>query len=113
MTLRTTTIDATLADVFGYPDFRPHQRGIIEHIVAGGDVFVLTPAGVSKSLCFQVPALRRNGTTVVVSPLIAYRPRASAANAPEAAEPEVVHRQRNARSIGEHPRAEPSACSAR
>jgi ATP-dependent DNA helicase RecQ len=70
MSLRTTTIDATLADVFGYPEFRPHQRGIVEHVIAGGDAFVLMPTGGGKSLCFQVPALHREGTAVVVSPLI-------------------------------------------
>ena len=70
MPTRTTTIDATLADVFGYPEFRPHQRAIVEHVIAGGDAFVLMPTGGGKSLCFQVPALHRDGTAIVVSPLI-------------------------------------------
>ncbi len=70
MPTRTTTIDATLADVFGYPEFRPHQRAIVEHVIDGGDAFVLMPTGGGKSLCFQVPALHRNGTAIVVSPLI-------------------------------------------
>jgi ATP-dependent DNA helicase RecQ len=68
--IRTTTIDATLAEVFGYDTFRPHQREIVERIVSGGDAFVLMPTGGGKSLCFQVPAMHRMGTAVVVSPLI-------------------------------------------
>ncbi|MDZ4179923.1 MAG: RecQ family ATP-dependent DNA helicase, partial [Coriobacteriia bacterium] len=68
--MRTTTIDATLAEVFGYDTFRPHQREIVERVTAGGDAFVLMPTGGGKSLCFQVPALHRDGTAVVVSPLI-------------------------------------------
>ena len=57
--------------VFGYPDFRGSQREIIEHVVAGGDALVLMPTGGGKSLCYQIPALVRPGTGVVVSPLIA------------------------------------------
>jgi ATP-dependent DNA helicase RecQ len=71
MTLRTTTTDATLAEVFGYPEFRPHQAEIIDHVTAGRDAFVLMPTGGGKSLCFQIPALHRSGVAVVVSPLIA------------------------------------------
>ncbi len=70
MTVRTTTIDTTLAEIFGYDSFRPHQREIVERVVAGGDAFVLMPTGGGKSLCFQVPALHRDGIAVVVSPLI-------------------------------------------
>src|SRR3954453_13621632 len=57
--------------VFGYPDFRGSQREIIEHVTAGGDALVLMPTGGGKSLCYQIPALVRPGTGVVVSPLIA------------------------------------------
>ncbi|MDZ4168150.1 MAG: DNA helicase RecQ [Coriobacteriia bacterium] len=60
----------TLAEVFGYDEFRSHQFAIIEHVVAGGSAFVLMPTGGGKSLCYQVPALHREGTAVVVSPLI-------------------------------------------
>ena len=65
-----TTFHATLADVFGYDEFRSHQLAIIEHVVAGGSAFVLMPTGGGKSLCYQVPALHREGTAIVVSPLI-------------------------------------------
>ncbi len=71
MTRRTTTPAATLAEVFGYHEFRPHQAEIIDHVIAGRDAFVLMPTGGGKSLCYQLPALHRDGVTVVVSPLIA------------------------------------------
>ncbi len=56
---------------FGYDRFRPHQLEIIEHVVAGRDVFVLMPTGSGKSICYQIPAMIRQGVAVVVSPLIA------------------------------------------
>ncbi|MFG2634409.1 DNA helicase RecQ [Streptomyces sp. NPDC048362] len=62
---------ATLHRVFGYEAFRGEQEEIIEHVVAGGDALVLMPTGGGKSLCYQIPALVRPGTGVVVSPLIA------------------------------------------
>lgn len=62
---------STLATTFGYTQFRPLQREIIEASLAGKDVFALLPTGGGKSLCFQLPALMRPGLTVVVSPLIA------------------------------------------
>jgi len=60
-----------LEHVFGYTAFRGEQQAIVEHVAAGGDALVLMPTGGGKSLCFQVPALMREGTAVVVSPLIA------------------------------------------
>jgi len=64
-------LDSTLRDVFGYKDFRGFQRGVIEHLVAGGDALVLMPTGGGKSLTYQIPALLRPGVGIVVSPLIA------------------------------------------
>ncbi|WP_369217041.1 DNA helicase RecQ, partial [Streptomyces flavofungini] len=61
----------TLHRVFGYDAFRGEQEAVIEHVVAGGDAVVLMPTGGGKSLCYQIPALVRPGTGVVVSPLIA------------------------------------------
>ena len=60
-----------LEHVFGYTAFRGEQEAIVEHVAAGGDALVLMPTGGGKSLCFQIPALLRAGTAVVVSPLIA------------------------------------------
>ncbi|MDO9467193.1 MAG: RecQ family ATP-dependent DNA helicase, partial [Thiobacillus sp.] len=57
--------------VFGYPAFRGEQAAIVDTLVAGGDALVLMPTGGGKSLCFQIPALLREGCAVVVSPLIA------------------------------------------
>ena len=60
-----------LKDIFGYDSFRGRQGDIIERVANGGDALVLMPTGGGKSLCFQVPALLRDGLAVVVSPLIA------------------------------------------
>ena len=62
---------AVLADVFGYPAFRGDQADIVSHVIAGGDAVVLMPTGGGKSITYQVPALVRPGTGLVISPLIA------------------------------------------
>ncbi len=67
----TQTATDVLRRVFGYAAFRGHQQAIVEHMVGGGDALVLMPTGGGKSLCYQIPALLRDGTAIVVSPLIA------------------------------------------
>ena len=71
MTTAVRTPRETLRIVFGHDAFREHQEPIIEHVIGGGDALVLMPTGGGKSLCYQVPALHRAGTAIVVSPLIA------------------------------------------
>ncbi|MGD0104887.1 MAG: DNA helicase RecQ [Rhodopila sp.] len=60
-----------LRQVFGFPGFRGQQEPAVNHVIAGGDALVLMPTGGGKSICYQVPALCRPGTAVIVSPLIA------------------------------------------
>jgi ATP-dependent DNA helicase RecQ len=60
-----------LRRVFGYAAFRGEQQAVIEQMAGGGDALVLMPTGAGKSLCYQIPALLRTGTAIVVSPLIA------------------------------------------
>ena len=60
-----------LQTTFGYPHFRNQQQAIVEHVIAGNDALVLMPTGGGKSLCYQIPALARDGLAIVVSPLIA------------------------------------------
>ncbi|MGY0004756.1 DNA helicase RecQ [Micromonospora sp. I033] len=68
---RTEDALRVLRRVFGYDAFRGFQHEVVEHVVAGGDALVLMPTGGGKSLCYQIPALVRDGVAVVVSPLIA------------------------------------------
>ena len=60
-----------LRSIFGYEHFRLHQADVIDTLLAGGDALVLMPTGGGKSLCYQIPAIARPGTGVVISPLIA------------------------------------------
>lgn len=74
MTLHATAFSPALSilqRVFGYERFRGQQQAIVEHVIGGGDALVLMPTGGGKSLCYQIPAMVRRGTGVVVSPLIA------------------------------------------
>ncbi len=61
---------AVLKRYFGYPDFRPPQIRAVEAVLSGRDALIVLPTGGGKSLCYQVPALVRDGLTVVISPLI-------------------------------------------
>ena len=72
--LETTSMDQAqqiLEEVFGYQSFRFHQSAVIATLLAGGDALALMPTGGGKSLCYQIPAMVRAGTGIVVSPLIA------------------------------------------
>ncbi|WP_438956582.1 DNA helicase RecQ [Cognatiyoonia sp.] len=63
--------NALLSDIFGFSEFRPGQGEIVDAVCAGRDTLAIMPTGGGKSLCFQLPALMRDGLTVVISPLIA------------------------------------------
>ena len=69
--IETNDAAEVLRRVFGYSTFRDGQQEIIDHVTGGGDALVLMPTGGGKSLCYQIPALVRDGTGVVISPLIA------------------------------------------
>ena len=64
------TIQQTLATIFGFHQFRPPQQEVIERTITGEDVFLVMPTGGGKSLCYQIPALHRQGLAIVISPLI-------------------------------------------
>ena len=66
-----TRAEELLSSVFGFPAFRPGQSEIVAAVAAGQNALAIMPTGGGKSLCFQLPALLRDGVTVVISPLIA------------------------------------------
>jgi ATP-dependent DNA helicase RecQ len=68
---QATSAQKVLSEVFGYSTFRGAQQAIVECVIQGGDALVLMPTGGGKSLCYQIPALVRQGVGIVVSPLIA------------------------------------------
>ncbi|MDF3129426.1 RecQ family ATP-dependent DNA helicase [Kiritimatiellaeota bacterium B1221] len=69
--MKTTNIEETLKEVFGFDAFRPGQAQVVERILAGDSALAVFPTGGGKSLCYQLPALMLEGMTLVVSPLIA------------------------------------------
>ena len=71
MNIDSSRLHAKLKAFFGYDSFKGDQLPVIQHLVGGGDAFVLMPTGGGKSLCYQLPALVMDGTAVVISPLIA------------------------------------------
>ncbi|HET8809057.1 MAG TPA: DEAD/DEAH box helicase, partial [Flavobacteriaceae bacterium] len=64
-------LSAALQQHFGFSQFRPNQKKIIQNVLGGNDVLALMPTGGGKSLCYQLPAMLQDGLTVVISPLIA------------------------------------------
>ena len=71
MTPDPAQIRKTLKEFFGYDTFKADQEQVIQHLIGGGDAFVLMPTGGGKSLCYQLPALVMEGTAIIISPLIA------------------------------------------
>src|SRR5262245_16559741 len=67
----TARAEDSLHKIYGHRAFRGNQAEIIRHVSTGGDALVLMPTGGGKSICYQIPAMLREGVTVVVSPLIA------------------------------------------
>ena len=65
------TLKAQLKEFFGYTSFRGNQETVIRNILSGRNTFVIMPTGAGKSLCYQLPAMVRDGLAIVISPLIA------------------------------------------
>ncbi|MDG5492214.1 ATP-dependent DNA helicase RecQ [Psychroserpens sp. SPM9] len=71
MSIKEIDIHSALKQYFGFSQFKGLQESVIKSVVAGEDVFVIMPTGGGKSLCYQLPALIKDGTAIIVSPLIA------------------------------------------
>ena len=71
MALTKNDLQTALKKYFGFSQFKGLQEGVIEHVLEGENTFVIMPTGGGKSLCYQLPALLKDGTAIVVSPLIA------------------------------------------
>ena len=71
MDIDSSTLHSKLKEFFGFDSFKGDQEDIIRHLVSGGNAFVIMPTGGGKSLCYQLPALVKEGTAIVISPLIA------------------------------------------
>ncbi|MFT0715854.1 DNA helicase RecQ [Flagellimonas lutimaris] len=71
MSLTNTDLHSSLKKYFGFSKFKGLQEDVIQNILSGNDTFVIMPTGGGKSLCYQLPALMKEGTAIVVSPLIA------------------------------------------
>jgi len=71
MTTKAIDLRASLKSFFGFDTFKGNQEEVIEAIMQGHDCFVIMPTGAGKSLCYQLPALIKDGTAIIISPLIA------------------------------------------
>ena len=69
--MKAASEEAERQEIFGFDDFRPGQREVIQSVLDGDDCLCIMPTGGGKSLCYQLPSLMTEGVTLVVSPLVA------------------------------------------